>query len=143
MKAIKAMVENLPHSNPSFSGQLAAALVALAECEQVCRVCADSCLEEDDVRELRHCVREDLTCAAACQATAQILSRPSDLASPVIQAMLHACIAACQSCADVCGHHEHEHCRICRDTCLHCQETCNLLLGAINPTSVGSVWAPP
>lgn len=138
MKAIEAMMENLPHSAPSFSSQLGAALVALAECEQVCLVCADSCLEEEHASELRHCIREDLSCAAVCRATAQLLSRPSDLASPAIQATLHACIAACQACADICARHarEHEYCRICRDTCLGSQEACNLLLGAINPTAV-------
>jgi hypothetical protein len=136
MKAIEALMETLPLPSPSLAGQLGATLVTLAECEQVCLVCADSCLEEQQARDFRHCIRELFSCASVCRATAQMLSRPSDLVSPAIPATLHACVTACQSCADLCQERDSEPCRICRDTCLRCQESCNLLLGAINPTAV-------
>jgi hypothetical protein len=51
-----------------------------------------------------------------------------------VHAQLHACVVACQACADECEQHgsQMDHCRICAEACRHCQERCNFLLGDIS-----------
>lgn len=112
---------------------LARTVDALVECAQACTACADACLSEDMVAELRRCIRLNLDCADSCGATARILSRHTAYDANVTRAHLQACIAACRACGDECSQHAqmHEHCRICADACRRCEELCRDLLTTI------------
>ena len=114
------------------------ALHALALCEQVCLTCADACLAEESPETLRTCIRQDLDCAAICAVTASLLVRRTSSGTAVLHAQLHACVLACQTCADVCSAHaaHHEHCAVCARTCRSCQEKCNAALGEFSPAGL-------
>ena len=43
-------------------------------CAQTCTACADACLSEDSVADLRYCIRTDLDCADICAATGTVLT---------------------------------------------------------------------
>lgn len=132
---ITTMLEQHPFSAPNpWTRDLAEAIAALGECEQVCRSCADACLDERQVSHLRRCIRTDLDCATICHATAELLLRHSGPISFVLQEQLRACLAACQVCGDECDLHaaDHAHCRVCAHTCRRCQEQCNELLAEIS-----------
>lgn len=112
---------------------LARTVDALVACAQVCTACADACLSEEMVSELRKCIRTDLDCADICATTARILSRQTGYDAKVTRAQLQACVQACQSCGDECAQHadHHEHCRICAEACRACEQACTELLAAI------------
>jgi hypothetical protein len=104
-------------------------------CAQVCRACADACLAEEDVRDMRQCIRLDLDCAALCQALAEIAARRTGYNEAVIRLTLEACSQACRDCAMECGKHadHHEHCAMCRDACLACAKACDEVATTIWP----------
>ncbi len=106
---------------------------AAVTCAQACTACADACLAEEMVADLRRCIRSDLDCADVCAATAEVLSRRTERDAGVTRALLQACIAACRACGDECEQHagHHEHCRICAEACRACEAACRDLLVAI------------
>ena len=112
---------------------LARVVDTLVACSQACTACADACLSEDMVAELRKCIRTNLDCADICDTTARVLSRHTGYDANLTRAMLQACIQACRSCGDECTAHagHHEHCRICAEACRACEQACTELLAAI------------
>ncbi|GGC18459.1 four-helix bundle copper-binding protein [Cellulomonas carbonis] len=112
---------------------LARVVDALVECSQACTACADACLSEEMVADLRKCIRTNLDCADSCGATARILSRHTGYDAILTRAHLEACIAACRACGDECSQHAgmHEHCRVCADVCRACEAACTDLLNAL------------
>ncbi len=113
---------------------LADAIDATLACAQTCTACADSCLAEDTVAELRDCIRTNLDCADICAATAAVLSRRTGGNATVIKAQLEACRIACATCAEECESHAemHEHCRICAEACRRCEQACADLLASLD-----------
>lgn len=101
-------------------------------CAQACIACADACLGEEMVAELRRCITVDLGCADLCEATGAILSRQTSYDAGLSRAALEACREACRICADECERHAemHEHCRICAEACRRCEQACAALLAA-------------
>ena len=106
---------------------------ALVACGQACTACADACLSEEMVAELRKCIRTDLDCADICDTTARVLSRHTGYDANITRAQLQACVQACRSCGQECEAHAgmHEHCRICAEACRACEQACTELLAAI------------
>lgn len=112
---------------------LARTVDALVACAQACTACADACLSEEEVPELRKCIRSNLDCADICATTARVLSRHTGFDVNVTRAQIQACVEACKSCGDECEQHagHHEHCRVCAEACRACEQACNELLAAI------------
>jgi hypothetical protein len=112
---------------------LTRALEALAVCAQTCTACADACLAEDMVADLRRCITTDLNCADICSTTLSVLSRHTGYDAAVTRGQLQACVAACGVCAAECEQHAgmHEHCRVCAEACRECEEACRALLASI------------
>jgi len=118
----------------SDAGEEAFALVqAAAESAFTCTTCADACLEEEDPRALRSCIRLNLDCADICTVTATLISRPGTQSPEVLRAQLEACIAACMACAEECASHaaHMEHCRVCAEACRACAAACVEMKGAL------------
>lgn len=139
MKMIETMLRSHPHADLQHSDAYADVLNALALCGQICTSCADACLgETEHLANLRRCIRLDLDCADVCQTTARLIVRQTETPNELIHSQLHACVLACQLCADECETHAsmHDHCRVCAETCRHCQERCNFLLGEISASGV-------
>lgn len=129
----QAMLQTHPRPTNLDTAMLSRAIDAAFECAQVCTSCADACLAEDMVAELRHCIRTDLDCADICNTTGRVLSRQTEPDTSLLRAQLEACARACKSCGDECEQHAqmHEHCRVCSESCRRCEETCNQLLGSL------------
>lgn len=128
-----AMLETYPAEITLDRKLLAAVIEAALECSQACTACADACLSEDMIDQLRRCIRTNLDCADICDTTARILSRHTGFDVNIARVQLQACAQACRSCGDECEAHAsmHEHCRICADACRHCEAACNELLAVI------------
>jgi hypothetical protein len=135
MDTVTRMLESHPRASTAAAGAAAIgeALQALLVCSQACTSCADACLGEERVAELRRCIRLDLDCADVCQVTARLLSRYTETDWDVVRGQLESCVVACRACGAECEHHaEHmEHCRICADACQACERACQDLVVAL------------
>ena len=122
--------EQIIASHPDVRGSVNRALLEAIDeayaCAQACTSCADACLAEDMVAQLRQCIRLNLDCADVCAATATISTRRAGANEEVIRQMLDVCVTACGLCADECERHasKHEHCRICAEACHRCADAC-------------------
>ena len=109
---------------------LRACIEACLECQAVCSLCADACLHEQKVAELRRCIGLNLDCAELCASTGRLLSRsePGDLTA--LRALLEACASICSSCAVECRKHAdaHHHCGVCAAACEECARACQNVL---------------
>jgi hypothetical protein len=128
------MLQTYPGTVDLDREQLARVVDALVECAQACTACADACLGEEMVADLRACIRANLDCADSCGTTARILSRQTGGDATVTRAHLEACIAACRACGDQCEQHAgmHEHCRVCAEACRACEQACRELLATLS-----------
>lgn len=129
MNALQRMLAT--HPQPAADNdRLSEAAHHIAACSQVCTSCADACLAEPMVADLRRCIRLNLDCADVCAATSHVLVRQTETDASLVQALLNACITACRLCAEECSRHAamHEHCRICADHCRRCVELCEGVL---------------
>lgn len=118
-------------SHPSRTGVkderlLTRTIETLTECAIVCSQCADACLAEPKVEELRNCIRLNLVCADVCAVTARALAQPAEESIELAAELLHACVTACRLCGAECRRHahHHEHCRVCAECCQKCKEAC-------------------
>jgi hypothetical protein len=129
-----AMMETYPASINLDRRLLARVVDVAVECAQACTSCADACLSEEMVADLRTCIRTNLDCADICETTARVLSRHTGYDANITRAQLEACIAACRSCGDECEQHAgmHEHCRVCAEACRACEAACQELLATIS-----------
>lgn len=133
MKAAK-MLQTHPETVGLDRELVALAIDAAVTCSQACTACADACLSEDMVADLRACIRLNLDCADICSATVRILSRHTGDSVDVTRAQLEACIAACRACGNECVQHAsmHEHCAVCADACRACEAACRELLATLS-----------
>jgi hypothetical protein len=129
--------EQIIATHPDVRGSVNRALLdAINEaysCAQACTSCADACLAEEMVAQLRQCIRLNLDCADVCAATGTLATRRTGSNEEVIRRMLDACITACRLCGEECERHasKHEHCRICGESCRRCADACQKALGTM------------
>ena len=130
MAHARAMLDTYPGEFGFPADDLAAAIEACFDCAQTCTACADACLAEDDVADMRRCIASDLNCADICVATGRLLSRQTRYDALTTQRALHACVRACVTCAEECEKHaqHHRHCALCAETCRACVAACTALL---------------
>jgi hypothetical protein len=101
----------------------------LGECADACNRCSTACLEEQDVKMMKECIRLDMDCAQICQLTAAFISRGSDHAGHLIK----ECAEICSKCAKECAKHKDmEHCAICAELCKKCAEACLMNVSVFN-----------
>ena len=121
-------------THPDVAGNVNEALVKLIDeafaCAQTCTSCADACLAEEMVAEMRECIRRCLDCADICAVAGAMASRRTGSNVEVLRAVIQACETACRVCAEECGRHAQmdEHCRICAEACTRCFEACQQAL---------------
>ncbi|MFC3300623.1 four-helix bundle copper-binding protein [Arthrobacter agilis] len=115
---------------PSQDRRRIAAISALLECAQVCSVCADACLADDDLPHLIACVRRNQDCADLCRVTAAILLRRTEPHDAVIQKLALTCRLACSASALECTDHENPHCTLCTKACREAERALTELLEA-------------
>lgn len=139
------MLRRHPRADSQHVNDYVDALTAIDECANACTSCADACVgEPEHMEQLRHCITVTLDCADVCQATLRVLTRQSEPPNELVHAQLHACIVACQLCAEECERHVdmHDHCRICTEACRHCQERCNFILGELSSSGLADASNP-
>jgi hypothetical protein len=138
MKTLERMLKTHPHASKIPLEELNAASDALLACTEACTVCADACLAEEHAMGLRRCIRATSDCADICATTLRIVARQTEGVAEMVRQQVHACLVACQLCAEECEKHDHLHCKVCAQACRRCQEACNRLLGVLGSDGVVS-----
>lgn len=133
MTHLTEMLRTHPRRSTIDRDPLAEVIHTLTSCADICTACADACLGEDHVSDLRRCIRLNLDCADSCRTTANMLLRLTEPDQQVLRAALEACALACRSCAEECARHAemHEHCRVCAEACRRCEEACQRAVQAL------------
>ncbi len=99
-------------------------IAALGNCINHCNYCADACLDEENVEMMKDCIRTDRVCAEVCAALNQVLAiKYND-----VEGLVEYCKKVCQSCADECSKHDHQHCKDCAEACKECVSACEAYL---------------
>jgi pyruvate/oxaloacetate carboxyltransferase len=126
MNRIDDMIRTHPDLREGAMAELGKIMALLSECEAVCRICADACLHEEDVADLRSCIERNNACAQACDTALAALAAGAAHPDESLLAVLDACALACGACARECEMHaeHHEHCRICAEVCPQCEQEC-------------------
>ena len=129
-QATQEMLATHPRPGKLQGAELARCVEACVICATTCTSCADACLSEEMVKELAHCIRINLDCAAICATTGQILLRQTEPEWRLLYRQVQACQAACRACAATCDQHAqmHDHCRVCAAVCRDCEQACDKLL---------------
>lgn len=127
--SIAEMIKSHPDVQGNLNEPLALAVRHAMFCSAICTSCADACLAEEMVKEMRQCVRLCLDCADVCEATGRIATRRTGSNERLIQSMLRTCIEACQICGEECAKHRNPHCQRCAEMCRECAEDCRKALG--------------
>lgn len=97
---------------------------SLSDCVQICEICTDACLNEENVKMLTDCIKLNIDCADTCSLGVQLLSRNSDLS----ESFISICADSCARCAEECEKHDHKHCKKCAEVCRNCEEICKTYL---------------
>ena len=123
---IQPMISTHPDVRGSVNESLVLAIEAAYGCAAVCRICADACLAEEMVADLRQCIRFNLDCSDLCATTGIVASRRTGSNELVIKRLIETCAEACRLCAEECEGHaaKMEHCRICAEACRRCETAC-------------------
>lgn len=101
-------------------------LQKLAQCTAACEMCADACLDEDNIKMMVRCIRLDRDCAKICHLAASFVASHSDHTAAVLQ----LCAQLCRACGDECAQHNMDHCQECARACRECEEACRSYAGA-------------
>ena len=99
-------------------------LNALNTCIAECNHCMTACLDEQDVKMLAKCIKQDIDCADICTLAAALIARGSEHGNH----LLKECAEVCNACAEECEKHAKmgmEHCRTCAEACRACASACN------------------
>ena len=99
-------------------------LKTLGNCINHCNYCADACLDEDNVKMMKDCIRTDRVCAEVCSTLNQVLVTGYEN----VNGLVKYCIEVCKACADECGKHDHQHCQECAKACRECVKACEAYL---------------
>jgi len=127
---VQQMISTHPYVHNDLNRALLACIEHCFDCAQTCNTCADACLAEDEVEELKQCIRLNLDCADICEAVGTIASRRTGSNTIVIGHALETCRLACEICERECRVHaaHHEHCKICAVACRECKDACAVAL---------------
>lgn len=123
---VQQMMSAHPQAPRNANDALLRCIEECYSCAQTCTACADACLAEDEVGELRQCIRLTLDCADLCATIGRIVTRGTGLNENLLAEILNICALMCRICSDECRNHagKHEHCQICATASRNCAEAC-------------------
>ena len=126
--SISKMIAAHPDVAGKLNEPLALAVRHAMFCAAICTSCADACLAEKHVEQMRQCIRLCLDCADVCEATRKLATRRTGGNDIVLEEMLQLCITACDLCGEECDRHDHDHCKRCAEMCRECARDCRAAL---------------
>lgn len=134
MNRIERLVCNTMPAPPARRDLFGEALARLFEAAATCAACADACLADPEVAELRRCIRLNSSCGDLCSTTARVIARLGSEPG-LARAQLPSCALACRLAAEECERHAATHapCAVCAEACRACEQACERLLSSLGP----------
>lgn len=113
---------------------LEAALLLSQQASLAASMCADGCLNEGMVKDMRECIRACLDCSDVVDAAVRSLSRNTGLNESAVPAILSAAVAVLATCAHETARHAsmHMHARLAAETCRKAEAACTELLESLS-----------
>lgn len=113
--------------------KLDAAISTLQAASQAASICADACLNEGQIKDMRECVRACLDCADIVDAAVKTLSRHAGWEQSAAPTIIKAAVAVLDACAHESARHAsmHMHARLTSETCRKAQQACQDLLDSL------------
>jgi|GEM_PF-2964738 len=114
--------------------KLDAAIGLSQQASQAASICADACLNEGMIKDMRECVRACLDCADVVDAAVRALSRHAGWRESAAPAILGAAVAVLGVCAHETARHAsmHMHARLTSEICRKAERACTELLESLN-----------
>lgn len=131
---IAEMIKTHPKDAGGHGEALEQCIAACYECGQTCNACADACLAEDNVAEMRECIRLNLDCADLCFTTGRTLSRLTSPDKELLKKLVETLATSCRKCGEECDSHAEKmaHCGVCAESCRKCEAACEALGRALS-----------
>lgn len=103
------------------------------QCAASCTACADECLDEPDIAQLRRCIRLNVDCADVCAMLARLLSRRGDPDLTTLRSCLEAATTICSATALESQKHasDYEYCKLNAELCLACARECDAAMSML------------
>jgi hypothetical protein len=113
--------------------KLDAAITAMQTASQAASVCADGCLNEGQVKDMREAIRACLDCSDIVDAAVRTLSRHAGWMESAAPAILTAAVAVLQTADHETSRHAsmHMHARLTAETCRKARVACEDLLASL------------
>ena len=98
-----------------------------------CTACADECLDEPDIANMRRCIRLNLDCADIVGLLARLLSRRGDPELTTLRTYLEAATSICGAAAAESAKHgaDYEYCKLNAENCMDCARECDAALSML------------
>lgn len=126
MKHLQATLASHPQPQGLDPDLIIQAMPVILECAATCTACADACLAEKNVENLRRCIASDTACAQLCTGLGALLEQQTAADRELVVEVAQACASACRECAEECSQHAemHAHCDACAQACRACETVC-------------------
>lgn len=99
-------------------------IAACSECIVESNNCANSDLNEQDIKILVRCIKLNRDCAAICALAMEAMAADSEFVKQICK----LCAEICDACEDECKKHSHmEHCSKCAEACGKCAVECMII----------------
>ena len=115
--SVAKMINMHPQVDGDLNESLATAIRHIMYAAPITASCADACLAEDGVADMRQCIRLCLDTSDVCAMATTVATRRTGENVAVLRQALELVVSACERCAAECGRHEMDHCRQCATMC--------------------------
>lgn len=115
--SVAKMINKHPDVAGHLNEALATAIRHIMYAAPITASCADACLAEDKVAEMRACIRKCLDASDICTMATTVATRRAASNEAILRHALELTVAACRTCAEECEKHDNEHCTQCATMC--------------------------
>ena len=115
--SVAKMINMHPDVDGHLNEALATAIRHIMYAAPITASCADACLAEDGVADMRQCIRLCSDTSDICTMATTVATRRTGSNEAVLRQALELVVSACQTCADECGKHDMDHCKQCETMC--------------------------
>lgn len=115
--SVAKMINMHPNVDGHLNEPLATAIRHIMYAAPITASCADACLAEDAVADMRQCIRLCLDTSDICAMAVTVATRRTGENVAVLRQALELVVSACRTCDDECARHDMDHCRQCATMC--------------------------
>lgn len=115
--SVAKMINLHPDVDGHLNEPLATAIRHIMYAAPITESCADACLAEEGVADMRQCIRLCSDTSDICTMATTVATRRTGSNQSVLRQALELVVSACGTCAEECEKHDNDHCRQCAVMC--------------------------